>query len=506
MTRKTWNRRDILKGISLLGAGMVGSALARPHRRVHAATAASASDPRFLIVLCASGGASIIDSVMAIRESESANAATINCFPDALVQNIDNSPFRAVDLSASALGPINVPFTANQSAFVRKHQADMMVATWTRTSVNHGVGQRRAVTGNEAWRGRTLQEVAALAHGADAALPNVHLLTGTGYTERGGDSDLPAYCYGEPVPNPVLWPLALDGMRGTAHPVDRDLLARARALRDGTLDPLSRFNRAFGSSPRIQQWQALRGDRQAALEAADLITKLMIVPDSAQAPLGAHGLESSPAGQLVRERLPNYAKDPLEAQAALAFLLLKYRVSVSVTLGPSFDAVIADGASGGSLPEGAITNPPIAFDFSHQGHRSTQAFMWDRILRVADALIDLLKSEELGDGVSMWDRTLLYVAPDFGRGKTRPAGAEEFGSAHDLNNGVMLLSPLVRGNTLLGGVDANTGLTYGFDPATGAPDPGRTMTEAEIYAGIVQALGVDTSGSGLPDMPAMRRG
>jgi hypothetical protein len=31
------------------------------------------------------------------------------------------------------------------------------------------------------------------------------------------------------------------------------------------------------------------------------------------------------------------------------------------------------------------------------------------------------------------------------------------------------------------------------------------MQEAEIYAGIAHALGVDTTGSSLPDMRAMRR-
>jgi hypothetical protein len=31
------------------------------------------------------------------------------------------------------------------------------------------------------------------------------------------------------------------------------------------------------------------------------------------------------------------------------------------------------------------------------------------------------------------------------------------------------------------------------------------MTEAELFAGIVQSLGVSTAGTGLPDMRAMRR-
>lgn len=495
MTSRKWTRRDILKGISIASAGLAGSVLMRPRRRAHAQ--AMGEQPRFLIVLCATGGASIIDSVLAIRASESASASTINCFPDALVQDIEGSPFRAVDQQGGAIGPLPFPFTANQSDFVRKHHQRMLAATWTRTSVNHAVGQRRSVTGNEAWQGRTLQELVAMTHGPGHTLPNVHLVTGTGYTERGSDDSLPTYCYGEPVPNPVLWPLALDGMRGTAHPVDRDLLARARALRNDTLESLSPFTKAMGNSGRVRHWKDLRNDRQQAIEDADLITKMMVVPDAPpQVPLSEHGLASSPAGQLVRDKLPNYLSDPLEAQAALAFLLIKYRVSVTVTLGPSFDAVL-NGAR--------LANPPIAFDFSHQSHRASQAFMWNRILHVADALIDLLAAEELEDGVSLWDRTMIYVASDFGRSKNRPANAEDFGSGHDLNNGVLLISPLVRGNTVLGGVDKNTGLTYGFDPRTGAPEPGRTMTEAEIYAGIVQALGIDTSGSGLPSVPAMQR-
>ncbi|HEU4537645.1 MAG TPA: DUF1501 domain-containing protein, partial [Polyangiaceae bacterium] len=118
---------------------------------------------------------------------------------------------------------------------------------------------------------------------------------------------------------------------------------------------------------------------------------------------------------------------------------------------------------------------------------------------------DLLKAEEFADGQSLWDRTVIYVATDFGRSKTRPANAPEFGTAHDLNNGVVLFSPLVKGGSLLGGVDPATGLTYGFDPETGAPDRNRRTSEREIYAGILHSLGVDTAGSGLPDVRAMRK-
>ena len=40
---------------------------------------------------------------------------------------------------------------------------------------------------------------------------------------------------------------------------------------------------------------------------------------------------------------------------ALAFLLLKNRVSVAVTIGPSFNVVLTN----------QLDNPPLAFDFSH---------------------------------------------------------------------------------------------------------------------------------------------
>lgn len=509
MSKSSFSRRDILKGLSLLGAGVAGSALLRGRRRrAHAQPLLSADDDtRFLIVLCASGGASIIDSLMAIRESESANAQVLNTFPDSQVISIADSPFRAVDSSGPSVGAIPVPFTANQSAFVNKHHDDMMVATWGGTSVNHAVAQRRAVTGNEAWNGRTLQEVTASSYGANYVLPNVHLVSGTNYTARGTDSSLPDFAFGEPVPDPSLWPLALDGVRGTRHAVDRDALNMARRLRDEKLEPSTRFTDAFGSSKRVQHWMSLRG-RQSAIEDADLITKLMVQPDSPEYPLSASGLSESADARRVRDAFPGFASDPLEAQAALAFLLLKNRVSVTVTLGVGFDAVVQDGVdlSGGGLPEGSIMNPPIAFDFSHQGHRATQAFMWDRMYRVADGLIALLQAEEYADGQSMWDRSMIYLATDFGRSKNRPAGATEWGTAHNLNNGILAISPLVSGNTILGGVDPDTALTYGFDPSTGAPEPGRTTTEAEIFSGLVGALGVDSSGSGLPDVKAMRRG
>ena len=460
--------------------------------------------PRFLIVMTGTGGASIIDGALAIRASESANASAINTFPDALVTAYGDSPLRAVDLSDDSVGAIPIGFNANQSGFVQRHRQQMLVCTSTGTSVNHAIGQRRSVTGNEAWSGRTLQELCATAYGDGYAIPNVHLATGTAFTERGTDASLPAWAYGEPVADPALWPLALDGTKGLAAP-SADLVQKARILRNEQLDPQSRFQQVFGRSARLQRWQAQRGAPQTAIENADLISKLMLFPDSERYPLTQYGLQPSTAAARVREVFPNYERDPLEAQAALAFLLLKFRVSVTVTLGPSFNVILdqdADISSG--LPDGALLNPPIAFDFSHQGHRNTQALMWDRLYRVADGLITLLKEEEFDGGQSLWDRSLLYFATEFGRTKSRPQDSTDFGSGHDLNNGSLIVSPLVRGNRILGGVDPDTGLTFGYDPLTGAPNQSREMAENILFAGILEAMRIDTSGSGLPPVPAVR--
>jgi len=494
-----WSRRTFLSGSLGLGAALAAAPLAAR------AQTADGKPPRFLIVLSAFGGANVIDSFLSVRESESPNAKQVNAYPDDMVQSI--GAFRAIDMKSSKIGAIPVAFTANQSDFVKKHQQDMMVVTHTGTSVNHFVAQQRSINGNGAWLGRTLQEAVALTYGKGAPIPNVHLVNGTGFTERGTDATLPAYAYGERAPSPNLWPLSLDGYKGIGGAPPRSLFEAARALRNDQLDPASDFARTFGASDRVRHWNALRGDSLRGVEAADLITKLMMFPDSPSMPLAANGLQGSDLGAKVRAAFPNYDFDPLEAQAALGFLLLRYGVSVTVTIGPEGSAVFKKGVKlgMGGLNEGDIVNTPISFDFSHQANREVQALMWDRILKTADRLITLLKAEEYADGKSYWDHSMIYVATEFGRTRKRPDGAMTFGTGHDLNNGSLIISPLANGGKVLGGVDPETVLTYGFDPRTGAPEKGRTMTEQEIYSGIVQALGIETPGAKLPDMRAMRR-
>ena len=71
-----------------------------------------------------------------------------------------------------------------------------------------------------------------------------------------------------------------------------------------------------------------------------------------------------------------------EAQTALGLLLAYYGVSCSLTLGldtsPTF--------SGSD-----IVSAPLAFHFSPTAHRLAQSLQWNRMMRVLDGLISLLK-------------------------------------------------------------------------------------------------------------------
>lgn len=488
-------RRRFLKAMSAAAAAGPAAALSTRAR------AQSERKPRFLIVVAGGGGASIIDSFLAVRESEAGAAAErINCFPDAEVELIEDSPFRAVHLSAGSVGAIPFPFATDQRPFVRKRKNELMVATLTGTSVNHVVAQKRSLTGNDAWNGRTVQEAVAAYYGEDFPLPNVNMGV-QGYIEAGIDPSTPRYAYGSPVAEAALWPLSLHGARGIRGAPSPGRVGLARQLRN-QLDQDSVFGRTFAGSERLQTWRRQR-EAQLGLEQLDLITKLNVFPNAPPTlPLADFELSESPDGEKVRAAFPDYLSDPLEAQAALAFLLIKNRVSVTVTISPSFAVLLKTNAF---PPE--VVNPPLAFDFSHNAHRAGQAVMWGRILSVADRLADLLAAEEFEAGESFWDRSLIYFATEFGRTKQRPGRTADFGTSHDLNNGFAYLSPLVNGGKVLGGVDPNTGLTYGFDPEdpNGVARPGTHMEEAQLYSGLLHTLGVPTEGSGLPDVRAMRR-
>lgn len=502
---KKWNRRKLLKASA---APMALSCLPGCHGLLTPrqssndsgdqgfALSDSDNDKRFLIVLTASGGASIIDGPMALSSEEvlaaGGDASRVNCFGEAQLSEIANSPFRApkVDTTIGALGGYQV--TTDQADFVRKHHQDMMTMTIEGTSVNHGIAQRRSVTGNDAWNGRTLQEAVAAQYGKNLPIANLNLGTG-GFAMPGIDESLPDYAQLVSATNAAYWPLGLSSHLGLGAGMNDQKMEILRRYRAKNVEQGSNFWKTFRGDSLLDKWVSQRKKGVSEFEAAELIKKLYWYPKT------NGGLSPNPVAADLRNMFPDYENDTFDAQAILAYLAITEGVSCSVTLGPGAAAEISEQGLD------KFYNPPIGFDFSHTDHRGTQAMMWERMLTVADKLIGLLKAKEFKNGQSFWDRTMIYVATEFGRSRGRPTDSENFSSGHDLNNGFLVISPMANGNTILGGVNPGTGLTYGFDPQTGAPEMGRKMTEKEIYSGLLQVMNVDTAGTGLPNMKAMKK-
>lgn len=72
--------------------------------------------------------------------------------------------------------------------------------------------------------------------------------------------------------------------------------------------------------------------------------------------------------------------------------------------------------------------------------------------------------------------------------------AEGVRSGHNLNNAAVMVSPLIKGNKVYGGVDQKTGYTFGRDLALGEPEPGRQLSEGDVHHMMLQALGVPATG------------
>ncbi len=451
---------------------------------------AQEEDPRFFFIVGANGGGSIIDSFLPTAENESANGSTLVTYPALLVAQPGGSNLRCVH------SPLPIPgFPAlRQQEFLSKHAADTVVMTVEGTSVNHIVGSKRFLTGAGADRGRTILEANAERRGGDLLVPNVNMGE-SGYLEPGEDSTLAPWARAEPVADAALFSIATDGARGITHAPARPLIERARIVRE-QLEDQSVFAQTFRTSPTLVRYLRNRRGVNRAMEAADLITKLMLYPHSGATPINDYDLEQSPEGQTLLGSFPNFTTDPFEAQAALAFLLARYRISTSILISPSFTPL---------LTGSTLENTPLAFDFSHGQHALAQQSMWSRCLGVASDLIDLLKQTPLDDNNpgagTMWDKSVVYFATEFGRTKTRPSGAQDFGTGHHLNNGVIMVSPLLNGNRVYGGVDPDTVLTYGFDRTTGDPAPGTVMREADVYSVLCSLL--DITYDGQVPIPAM---
>lgn len=494
MTRARFSRREMLiGGGASVALGTMGALTSRAQEGVVPRT-----PDRLLFVIAAAGGGSILDSFLPVADTEVSTpekAGALAVQAASLVAQPEGSNLRCVKNRGGTVAELPAGYPISQVTFLQKHAADTAVLCVEGTSVNHRVAQKRSVTGAGVNGGRTLMEAMALRHGSGLLLPNCNMAQ-DGYLEPGDDDSVPDAARAEPIADARFFPLQTHGSRGIQGAPEAGLLARARRVRD-SLEERSPFARTFVNAPQRLRYLERR-ELMGRMEELDLITQLMMVTDDDSAfPLGRYGLASSPAAARVLERFPQLTTDPFEAQGALAFMLARAGVTSSVTLSPSFRP---------ELRAATLVNTPLAFDFSHADHYATQNVMWSRMLAVTDGLIDLLKEEDVdGDPAKgkLWDRSVIYLATDFGRDKKRPQGSSQWGSGHHLNNGVVVISPLVKGNRVYGGVDPETCLTYGFDPVTGDPRPDEIMREGDVYAALAHAL--DIPFDGRRDFPSFVR-
>lgn len=483
--QSSFARRDLLKLGAALGAlGLGGAALPRLLRAESESTPVDPRDRKLLFVLGAFGGASIIDSFLPVVDTQAGEAAaTLNCFPEQLVEQLPGSAFRTVKILDDYSFYAKPTFALSQ--LVARHGADLTVIGHDVSSVNHTVGQQRALNGAGFDRGRTIMESVAIRYGAGLPLPSCNMAV-DGYVMHGADESIPVEARHEVIMAPQLFAAGTHGYQGVADAPDARDLERARKVRN-KLDARSAFGRTFVRDARLKGYLRTRAEVSRRLEQAGLLEKLLLIDPASVDP--KYGVKLDPLAVAVRAQLPEIDEDRLQQQVGLAFLLAYHGVSTSVTVGYSSDPVVRK--------SGAIVGTPLSFDFSHNMHRIAQSMMWTRTASLLDALITLLKTHDyLGDPKlgKMWDRSLVYVATEFGRDKQRPASATSWGTGHDLNNGAVLISPLLKGNAVYGGVDPKTGLTYGFDPSTGKPDPARKMSESDVYGIIAHALGIEVPG------------
>lgn len=462
--RLTMNRRRLLQGL-LAGGAVGGAGLAgglHPGLGSSLLPVAHADDdgPRFLIIMGCFGGAQMIDCLMPIS---GADAAVVDARGRVISHDVvqpEGSNIRCVNRGT----PVD---------FLQRHAQHAVVMGTQSSSVNHFVAQSRWVNGRDVHRGRTMAEMVAAAYGANMALPNVNMGRG-GYAAAGVDPALDPKFRAEIVTNPVTFPLSTHGWKGVLPlgetpaqdpEVMGRIMDRTRAFRDDDLESLSPFSKTFVNSRRRRELLVQRHGSDVQLELDNLIEELLFVPDLGDVlPLGEYGLTPSAEADAILDLLnrafpantSGTPRDRLDAQAALAYLLIRTGASCAVTLTePGTDGF-------------------LAFDQSHQNHARAQRDHWDRVLKVTDKLIRLLESAEYvgpsgPTGTSLWDRSMIVFATEFGRDKWYTG--DGFGTGHHLNNGLLALSPMLKGNQTLGLPDPNNGFICGFDAESGEPTP-----------------------------------
>jgi len=451
---------------------ITGSSLLIPSYKMQAAESAP---PRFIITICASGGASIIDSFLPIRRAEA--GAGVHSFDDSSI--LSSGSFKVVaPIPGTKIETVKLGNDYSLKTLVDKHGTDLLVVPHSVTSVNHLVAAARALTGNHANDGKTIAEAVAEAYGRNLLLANINMAQG-GYSEHGTSSKLAPWAKAEAVLNPLNFAYSLSYVKGLDQAPVSKLLSAMRLHR-------ARFEASSPQSREAQQY-ALRRDGAISTFEDGKLFELMQLPNSADnsrgSPSSPEEIQTLQTQKLQWDKLklafPNLEADSFEAQAALAFLLVKNGTSRSITIDPG-SSPIFDKNMG-------ITVPPLAFDWSHRDHIGAQNAMWSKIGAVTDQLITLLKSERAHGEAdkSLWDQSLIYIATEFGRDKKITAG-----SGHHVNNGSVIISPLIKGGRVAGGVDPLTGLTYGANLSTGEILPSLQLFEQDIYSLILEALGV----------------
>ena len=475
------SRREVVK--SLGGIGLTLPFL--KHSRASAQVVQEA-DEKIIFVVAAAGGANLLDCFLPIVRQTNAPVA-LNAYNETELDRA-NGQLRCVkDIDYKLGSPVGPKYSMVD--FLKRHESDTAVITQQCTSVNHLVASERALTGNNANFSRTVMEAVSEKYGKRHLFANVNMALGA-YAVDGKDPSLPSYARSVTVGDAMLFPLSTHGFKGIKNVPSADLLHRARRVR-GELEKHSTYLQRFEAAPVLQNYLRNRNGIKE-LESSQLITRLMLIDELRQGiPLSEYGLQASDEIGVLQDKFIGLGTDPFHAQAALGFLLAKYGISCAITLSLS-DGVLFSGPESNRR----MDNLPLAFDWSHNNHRGAQNTMWRRILQVVDQLISLLKAEDyLGDPSKgkIWDRSLIYIATEFGRSKFTQHESTR-GSAHDLNNGHIIISPLIRGGRVFGGIDSLTGNTYGFDPTTGSARRDRNMNEKDTYSLICHALGVDFQG------------
>lgn len=463
------NRRDALSALTAVGGlASLGSSL------LGGQAFGQGTDRKYIFTICGVGGANIADAFLA----QATGPAAYND-----LKQIPGSPLTAAPVLKNTIKKvIGLGNGYAQETFLKKFAADTIVMTSEVSSVNHMVAAKRAMSGDNANSGRTLPEAVAMAFGKGLPLPNL-MLAGGGYAQNGDDTSVGDRYRAQIVADPLMFAFATHGYKGISNLAGDAEIKAGRELRK-QLELASRFHKQFEGARILDSYVKNREAVIDMLEKGDTVTKLMLL-DPATNDLAKYGLEVSKDINLVREKFTNLANDPYEARLALAFLACKNGLSNAATIAPSQSPLIADKGT---------PNAPIAFDWSHVDHRSAQNSMWSYLLKGIDGLIELLKATDVdGDPArgKMWDKSLIYIATEFGRDKVI-----EGGSGHALNNGVVMISPLFNGNKIYGGIDPMTALTYGFDTETGAPNKMKSMREKDMYGAICHALGIEYSGRG----------